>query len=474
MVEALPFKAHELSKYLTLLLTSLHSQSLYNTKQGGAPEMVARKLNKMISEHPTLLRGKSSSHYRPLLVIMDRNSDLVTPVQHSSTYQALIDDLLTHNSNRVEFEVSIGDEKRPKKVAKKYDLDPDADPFYSRQKFNPFPEAIESNGIELQEVTHREQAIRSKTSDAGGAVPDPMANSGTNDLANAVDSLPALLDRKKQLEVHTSILQAVMSEVASRAVPQFYELESGMSTGTYKSDLAKAKKDVLELVTDPSKGNVQDKVRLVLVYALATACKSADLDDVAYAMKTALETKGSALNSDGTQRGLLDKDDRLHLQTGLQAISYIKQLRSMHMIVPMTETVVETNTAMLSSFMKSATTQATGLLAKATEKMGSMLGKSHKHHATRVVENLCEMRPNTEDDEFLYLDPKVKGDVDVKTLRNMNRAPVREIVAFMIGGGCYAEYQNLQMVANERRTVSYGSTELLDPCQFLVQLAQLG
>ena len=230
----------------------------------------------------------------------------------------------------------------------------------------------------------------------------------------------------------------------------------------------------MELVTDPSKGNVQDKVRLVLVYALATACKSADLDDVANAMKTALETKGSALNSDGTQRGLLDKDDRLHLQVGLQAISYIKQLRSMHMIVPMTEAVVETNTAMLSSFMKSATTQATGLLAKATEKMGSMLGKTHKHHATRVVENLCEMRTNTEDDDFLYLDPKVKGDVDVKTLRNMNRAPIREILAFMIGGGCYAEYQNLQMVANERRTVSYGSTELLDPCQFLAQLGQLG
>jgi hypothetical protein len=43
----------------------------------------------------------------------------------------------------------------------------------------------------------------------------------------------------------------------------------------------------------------------------------------------------------------------------------------------------------------------------------------------------------------------------------------------MIGGGCYAEFQNLQMVANERRTVSYGSTELLDPVKFLAQLGQL-
>jgi hypothetical protein len=50
----------------------------------------------------------------------------------------------------------------------------------------------------------------------------------------AVDSLPALLDRKKQLEVHTSILQAVMTQVASRDVPQFFELETALATGTYK------------------------------------------------------------------------------------------------------------------------------------------------------------------------------------------------------------------------------------------------
>jgi hypothetical protein len=106
--------------------------------------------------------------------------------------------------------------------------------------------------------------------------------------------------------------------------------------------------------------------------------------------------------------------------------------------------------------------------------MGNILGKTHKHRATQVVENLCDMKPNTEDEEYLYLDPKVKGDVDINTLRTMTRAPVRQVIAFMIGGGCYSEYQNLQMVANERRTVSYGSTELVTPCQFLAQLEQLG
>lgn len=435
--------------------------------------MVARKLNKMIAEHPTLLRNKSSLH-RPLLVILDRNADLITPIQHTSTYQALIDDMLKHNANRVEFDVTMDNGKRPKTEKKKFDLDPDEDSFYSQHKFNPFPEAIESNGIELQEVTAKEISIRSKATGKDTVVVDPMASSAT-DLATAVDSLPALLAHKKQLEVHTSILQAVMNQVAARDVPQFFELETSLATGSYKNDLARAKADVLALAADPAKGNVEDKLRLVLVYVLSTNAKTADVDEVTNAVQQAMEGK----TDDGKPR--LDKVGKEKLSAGVKGIGYLKQLRSMHML-PMSSTLQEIDSAsagygksdMLSSFMAKATTQASGLLAKATDKVSSMLGKTHKHYATAVVENLCEMTPTSEDDDYLYLDPRVKGDVDVAKLRMMNRAPIREVTAFVIGGGCYAEYQNLQMIANDRRTVSYGSTELVDADQFLSQLGQLG
>lgn len=435
--------------------------------------MVARKLNRMIAEHPTLLRNKSG-HSRPLLVILDRNADLITPFQHTSTYQALIDDVLTHNSNRVEFVVTQdANSKRPKKIPKKFDLDPDTDPFYSVHKFQPFPEAIESNGVELQEVTEREQEIRSKAvgGDTSSMVqPDPLASSAATDLASAVDSLPALLDRKKQLEVHTSILQAVMNEVASRDVPQFYELESSLATGSYKNNLDGAKKDVLALAGDPAKGSVEDKIRLVLVYCLATAAKTADLDEVTQAMQQAVESSEK-----------VDRAAREKVQMGVKATQYIKHLRSMHIIPSLAEMSLsqEVQTSATSGIAKSAILsnfmgQATGLLKQATDKVTSLLGKIHKHHATLVVENLCEMKAGSEDDDYLYLDPKVKGEVDIHKLRTMTRSQVREVVAFMIGGGCYAEYQNLQMVATEGRTVSYGSTELVNATDFISQLGQLG
>jgi len=431
--------------------------------------MVARKLNKMIMEHPTMLRNQSAKT-RPLLVILDRNSDLITPVQHTSTYQALIDDLLQHRSNKVEFDlVKDPDAKRPHKDHKAFNLEPDTDPFYSAHKFLPFPEAIEANDSELKEVTRRESGIKSKTSGKASAV-DPLST-GTTDLANAVDSLPALLAKKKDLEKHTSILQGVMNAVASRDIPQFYELESTLATGAYKNDPASAKKEVIALVGDSEKGNIIDKVRLCTVFALTSGAKPHDMEEITAALQQASETAAAG-----------DKNARESLATGLKALSYLKQLRATNMLPTsadmmqelQSEAKTDSSSTMLSSLMAKASTQATGIFARASDKVLSMLGKTHKHHATVVLENLCEMKPGSEDESYLYLDPKVKGDVNVQKLQNVSRASVREAICFMIGGGCYGEYQNLQMLADERRKISYGSTELLDATSFVSQLAKLG
>jgi sec1 family domain-containing protein 1 len=497
--------------------------------------MVARKLHKLVAEHPTLLRGGGGSgggsggggghhphsHSRPLLVILDRNADLITPLQHTSTYQALIDDVLQHAANRVEFQQVVdgssaatqnnssskGNSKGPKSVLKRYDLDPDDDPFYRAQKFRPFPEAIEGNGSDLQEVTAREQEIRSASASKGSAASAVRFDSAGRSLASAVDSLPALLDRKKQLEVHTSILQAVMNEVAARDIPQYYELESALATGAYKNDPAKAKRDVMNLIiggigddTAIAKGSVDDKLRLAIVWLLATGARSADVEEVTACLQESVQSHPGST-----------AEDNHRLVAGLRAFSYLKQLRSMQMI-PSAGDMLQTlqtptsssssggrghgaTESALSSFMAKATTQATGLLAKATDKViSSMLGRIHKTHATQVLENLCEFK--AEDESFLYLDPKVKGDVDVTKLRaaassDGHRAPIHRAVVFVIGGGCYGEYQNLQLIASggggsgggdaiggggsgRRRQVAYGSTEIVNSATFLRQLGQLG
>ena len=51
-------------------------------------------------------------------------------------------------------------------------------------------------------------------------------------MADAVDSLPALMNRKRMLGQHTNILRAVMAQVAARHVPTYYELEKQIVAGT--------------------------------------------------------------------------------------------------------------------------------------------------------------------------------------------------------------------------------------------------
>lgn len=58
--------------------------------------MVARRLNELISEHllggptPFFSRSTAAAFHRPLLVLFDRNDDLITALHHTSTYQVRV------------------------------------------------------------------------------------------------------------------------------------------------------------------------------------------------------------------------------------------------------------------------------------------------------------------------------------------------------------------------------------------------
>lgn len=59
---------------------------------------------------------------------------------------------------------------------------------------------------------------------------------------------------------------------------------------------------------------------------------------------------------------------------------------------------------------------------------------------TKITEQLMECRAGNDNDDYLYLDPKLlkRGDTMPKT-----RAPFQDAVVFIVGGGNYIEYQNL-------------------------------
>ena len=78
-----------------------------------------------------------------MLLILDRNVDLVSMVSHGWTYQSLVSDCLDMKLNRVTIEPT-----KTQSQKKAYDLDA-KDFFWAKNAANPFPQVAEDIDAEL-------------------------------------------------------------------------------------------------------------------------------------------------------------------------------------------------------------------------------------------------------------------------------------------------------------------------------------
>ena len=96
-----------------------------------------------------------------------------------------------------------------------------------------------------------------------------MMSDNTQKLTSAVSSLPALLEKKRKIDMHMSMATSVLEQVKLRKLDVFYELEekalSASPTAAQSDSLWQQVKEVLE---DPEAGTPKDRMRLFLVYFL--------------------------------------------------------------------------------------------------------------------------------------------------------------------------------------------------------------
>ena len=118
-------------------------------------------------------------------------------------------------------------------------------------------------------MAKREAKIRSRPGSTAASVV-AAESTGTDCLSDAITSLPEILKKKANLEAHTSILQAVMREMAAREVHAYFELEQTILLSEGSVD----KVSVPELLRDGNKGNIEDKARLLTIVTLLSTDKS--------------------------------------------------------------------------------------------------------------------------------------------------------------------------------------------------------
>lgn len=89
---------------------------IIRSPKGNAAEVVAKKLDKKLRENlfdarnnlfNSEIQAGNFNFQRPLLIILDRNVDMATPLHHTWTYQALAHDVLDLALNRVVIEESV-------------------------------------------------------------------------------------------------------------------------------------------------------------------------------------------------------------------------------------------------------------------------------------------------------------------------------------------------------------------------------
>lgn len=430
--------------------------------QGNAAEMVAQTLDKKLRDNVrdprnSMFTGDSTSitqlsFSRPLLVILDRNVDLATPLHHTWTYQALVHDVLSLDMNRVTLSTSDdGPPPSPTSSSPRqqtYDL-LHSDKFWQQHRGSPFPSMADAIQTAVDRYKTSEEEMKSLKSAMGaGEEEDESAliTDKTSKLGSAIKSLPELMEKKNSIDMHTNIATALLEQIKERKLDVFFEMEDRMIS---KSSLDKT---VLDMISDTSAGTPEDKMRLFIIYYILSPDMS-EGDMTQYT--SALEAVGANTAS-------------LTYLRQWKSLSRMKTPRGLGSYTAST-TSVSSVVSTMSNWMNSG--------SKWMEGVKNLVVGTKNLPVTRIVEQLMEHKTVGQvTEDYCYFDPKQLRASDSRP-GNHNKTPFNEAYVFVVGGGNYIEYQNLQDYCKRQqnsRHITYGTSQLTSANQFLQQLAELG
>jgi hypothetical protein len=257
------------------VLTIIAVMPIIRCPKGAAAEMISQKLDRKLRDHilnskdnlfsahsnrPSTASGTASS--RPVLIILDRNVDLIPMLSHSWTYQSLVHDVLNMKLNRITVETPNDEEDPSKGTTKKaYDLQSN-DFFWSKNASMPFPQVAEDIDAELSRWKEESAEITKKTGVHSLEDLDDSSASAKH-LQHALTLLPELRDRKAVLDMHMNILAGLLTGIKNRQLDNYFQLEEEI--------LKQTKAQILEILSDSAKGkDPVDKLRLFIIWYLST------------------------------------------------------------------------------------------------------------------------------------------------------------------------------------------------------------
>ncbi|OAA33281.1 SNARE docking complex subunit [Moelleriella libera RCEF 2490] len=477
--------------------------------KGAAAEMVAARLDRKLRDH--ILNSKDNlfsnarpsaagtPSSRPVLVLLDRNVDLVPMLSHSWTYQSLVHDVLNMKLNRITIETPNEDNSLLKGSTKKsYDLNA-SDFFWAKNAGVPFPQVAEDIDAELTKYKEETAAITKKTGVSSLEDLQNDTSASAQHLKAAITLLPEMRERKGTLDMHMNILAALLSGIKDRQLDNYFQLEENV--------LKQTKAQIMEIIKDENKGKEPlDKLRLFIIWFLSTEQEVGRGD---------FEGLSKALEAAGAD---------------VSCLPYVRQVRATTKMTQLATINNNSNQQASASDLFGRFSSISSRLTDRLKETGVPSGLSSNFESlisgvknflpadrdltvTKIVESVMDPSSASSSaiaktENYLYFDPRsanargtmpppsaLRSGSGANAPGGMPGAPgtgqsatfgqrrqgFTEAVVFTVGGGSMEEYGNLQEWVERtskdrgRKRVVYGSTELVNAGEFIKEeLERLG
>lgn len=237
-------KRRVLDGLMALLLAVRRRPTIRHAAGSELAEQLAADLARRYDEHRDLFDFRQPPN-APILLLLDRKDDPVTPLLQQWTYQAMVHELLTIDNNRVDASHFHTKQDPPQLV-----LSAEQDTFYRDNMFVNFGDLgvnIKALVDEYQTKTKSNQNIQS-----------------IEDIKRFIESFPEFQKIAGNVSKHVAIVSELSRLIESRQLFAVSELEQELAT---KNDHAVARDNVLDFLAKDTIG-IADKLRLAALYAL--------------------------------------------------------------------------------------------------------------------------------------------------------------------------------------------------------------
>ncbi|KAL0587459.1 hypothetical protein ABG067_003078 [Albugo candida] len=231
---------------LAVLLSLKKRPTIRYQKGSDSAEKLAREVSAKIQLEQSGLFDFRRPEVQPLLYVLDRRDDPITPLLSQWSYQAMVHELLTLSENRVDLKNVPGIRKDMKEVV----LSATCDPFFEKQMYSNFGDlgmAVKKLVDEYQAKTQTHENIQS-----------------IEDMQRFVENYPAFRSQSVAVSKHVTLMGELARLVGTDNLMDVSQLEQELACSDdhnnhFREVVAKLKHSHIK---------PQNKLRLAILYAL--------------------------------------------------------------------------------------------------------------------------------------------------------------------------------------------------------------